>query len=403
MNTRIATHHFFNPETQRALLEQGDGYVGKEEGLRDRLSFIRHEYKPGHIALLHLGENPEGCAPAVEDWLRDLLQGDRLRGYLGHYPESQSSELRVKLAVLHGIHPDWITVSAGLDQMIDMIAASFTEQRDKVLVTNPGFFLFEEYASRHGGVPVALQLAEADGFAWTDHTLEAFGTIVSTLDFKLIWLANPNNPTGRLMDPDLLEEVIRIARERWITIVVDEAYGEYTDPAFGVRSASRLLNQYDNLIVLRTFSKAWGLAGMRIGVAMTRNPDILAALRVHRQYFPVTRLSLELACQSLDNVMYLDRVRRLAAERRATLAKRLATVPGINLIDSDSGIAMVRCLGVTAHDLMAGLERQGVIVAPVSGTGVAAGQYVRLTLGSEEDLSCLARGLIAVQASHQIW
>jgi histidinol-phosphate aminotransferase len=403
MQARIATQHFFNPETQRALLEKGNGYVNKEEGMRDRIAQIRREHKPEKIAMLNLGENPDGCAPGLQEWIQDQAAGTGMRSYLGGYPESQSNELRVKLSILHNINPEWIMVAAGLDQLIGMIASCFIEPRDRFLVTNPGFFLFEEYCCRLGGVPVELNLPESKGFAWTDDVMEACDEIIRNVNLKLIWIANPNNPTGRRMDDEMLESLVALARARLITVVVDEAYGEYTDPSYGVRSASRLLVRFDNLIVLRTFSKAWGLAGLRIAYALSRNPAILAALQVHRAYFPVTRLSLDLACRSLENIHYLDEVRRALAARRGVLAKSLAGLPGINLVDSDAGIGMLRCLGITAADLMDGLEKEGVIVAPVPGEGVAASQYVRFTYSRPEELSWLAQGLGRVIKRHLGW
>ena len=393
MHTRIATHHFFNPETQRALLEHGDGYVSKEEGMRDRLAFIEREYKPEHIALLHLGQNPDGCAPELVEWARDVVGQRDVRKYFADYPESLCNEFQLKLSALHNVPRECITVSAGLDQLIAMIASSFIEQRDKFLVTSPGFFLFEEYSCRLGGVPVELNLQESDGFIWTNSILETFRGIVQTMDLKLIWIANPNNPTGRLMPGDLLEEIIRIARSRWITVVIDEAYGEYTDPSMGINSASRFLSKYENLIVLRTFSKAYGLAGLRIAYSLTCNSDILSALRVHSQYYPVARLSLDMANRALDFIGYLDKVRHVTKIRRETLSRCIFGMQGISLLNSDSGIGMLRCDGIAAADLSAGLEREGVIVAPVPGSGVAAREYIRLTYGRTEDLSWLARGV----------
>jgi histidinol-phosphate/aromatic aminotransferase/cobyric acid decarboxylase-like protein len=238
MQARIATQHFFNPETQRALLEKGNGYVNKEEGMRDRIAQIRREHKPEKIAMLNLGENPDGCAPGLQEWIQDQAAGTGMRSYLGGYPESQSNELRVKLSILHNINPEWIMVAAGLDQLIGMIASCFIEPRDRFLVTNPGFFLFEEYCCRLGGVPVELNLPESKGFAWTDDVMEACDEIIRNVNLKLIWIANPNNPTGRRMDDEMLESLVALARARLITVVVDEAYGEYTDPSYGVRSAA---------------------------------------------------------------------------------------------------------------------------------------------------------------------
>ena len=403
MQTRIATHHFFNPETQRALLENPGGYVSKEESMRDKLAQIRREHHPERFVMMHLGQNPDGCAPGVAARLREMVEDPRSALLLSEYPDFRFNELRVKIAVLHNIHPDWIMLSAGLDQMIDMVAATFIEGRDKFLVTNPGFFLFDEYSRRHGGIPVELNLQECDGFSWTEDTMRSYQELLAKLEIKLIWIANPNNPSGRLMDMDMIEEVIRIAHDNWITVVVDEAYGEYADPSYGVRSASRFLVQYENLIVLRTMSKAYGLASVRTGYALCRNQKILDALRVHRHYYPISRQAGELSCAAFDSINYLDLVRRQVAERRAALAKGLAGLPGVSLLDSESGIAMLRCLGTTASDVIQALETKGILVAPVPGSGVAASQYFRITYGRPDDNAYLARHLAKIALGRFAW
>jgi histidinol-phosphate aminotransferase len=382
LNKNIATHRFFTQQTQRAFYERVDGYISQEESFVDRYERIRQQAGTGNLVRLDLGQNRRGCAPEVREAWKALRSTETPWDYLSSYPEIQGPDLQGAIAQLHGIRPEWVLFSAGLEQMIGMIAASFLENRDRFLVTDPGFFLFDEDSRRSGGIPLVLPLEEEADFAWTEATLDEYGRVLNRLQPKLVWIANPNNPTGRHLDLAWVERVVALAEDNLSIVVVDEAYGEYTDPDGGVLSASSLLGNYRNLIVLRSFSKAYGLAGIRVGYAMANNREVLTALRMHRPNYPISRTSYEMARAALRHLDYLAEVRREVADQREFLRQELGGHRRVRWTASEASIAMMRVEGLTADAVLGRLERAGILASAVGGEGVAAQHYIRVNQGT---------------------
>lgn len=385
MNRNIATHRFFTQETQRAFYERVNGYVSQEEGFVDRYERIRQQSGFRELVRLDLGQNRLGCAPEVLAAWKTQGEVAAPWEYLSAYPEIHGLELRRDLAGLHGIRPEWILFSAGLEQMISMVAATFLENRDRFLVTDPGFFLFDEDSRRRGGIPLVLPLAEEQGFAWGDTTTDECAQVLRRLQPKVIWIANPNNPTGRLMDLATIKKVVDLAEENLAVVVIDEAYGEFTDPDNSVLSASSLLGNYRNLIVLRGFSKAYGLAGIRIGYAMANNPEVLVALRMHRPNYPISRTSFDLAQIAIRHYHHLSWVRGTIAEQRGFLNNALGGLKRVDWIPSETSLALFRVRGMTGEMVLGRLEREGILASPVCGEGVASQHYIRINQGTPEE------------------
>lgn len=382
---RIDTSTFFNLGTQRALYEKVDGYIKKEVYMSDHVKEIERKYKPARIVRMDLGQNNDGCDVGILELLEDRLLKENKRHYLKNYPEFVCRELREKVAGLHNINPDWIFLSAGLEQTIMMIASTFLDLNDKFLINNPSFFLFEEYSKRMGAVAIRLNLYEEEDFDWTRRVFDEYTKILNMLRPKLIWIANPNNPTGREIRKDFIRDIIKEARDHYAFVVVDEAYGQYIDPPGGVNSASEFLNEFNNLIVLRTFSKAYGLANVRVGFAMCSDTDILNALRIHKTNFPISQLSFDLADAALQRLDYLNTVRKNVLKRKNYLISEFNTIPDIEFIDTNTNIMMISLKKYTAYDFALKLEQHGVITAPVPGDSEASDKYIRITLSTEDE------------------
>jgi histidinol-phosphate aminotransferase len=382
---KIKTHTFFNVGTQRALYDKVGGYITKEFYIQEYIKILKERHKPDRILRFDLGQNCDGCAEAVVERFKELSRGD-IQDYVKNYPEFICLDLRKKIAELHDIFPEWIQLSAGLDPMLSTIASTFLDANDRVMVNSPSFFLFEEYSKRMGAVPIYLQLREEDNFDWTSNIFEEYRKILDRLHPKLIWIANPNNPTGISSSLELVEEIVKEAADHYSFVVMDEAYGEYTDVDDGVRSATSLLHKYDNLIVLRTFSKAHGLANVRIGYAMCGNNDILKALKIHRAFFPITQISFDFASIAIDQLDYLKTVRLNVAKRKRFITGKLKELAHIKYINSETNIMMIRHRDLSAHKLMNFLEKHGIIVAKVPGDDVLLERYTRATLGTKDEL-----------------
>jgi histidinol-phosphate aminotransferase len=386
MKTVVKTHTFFNLGTQRALYEKVGGYINKEFYIQEYIKILKAKYKLKRIYRFDLGQNNDGCAAAVEERFKQLAREDNIREYIKNYPEFICRELRQKIADLHQIQSAWVLLSAGLEQMISMIAGSFLSLNDRVLINSPTFFLFEEYSIRRGGIPIYLHLSEEDGFNWTESTLHEYRQILRKLHPKLIWIANPNNPTGASIPKRFIKRIIDTAVNNYAFVIMDEAYGEYTDKKNRLNSASSLLDEYNNLIVLRTFSKAYGLANLRVGYAMCSNEDILRALKVHRVNFPITQFSYDLASVALDNTGCLETVRQRAAGRKKLLTGMLDRIPCVSYVNTETNIMMLKHKKLTGRNFINELEKDGIIAAKVPGESDALKKYIRATLGNDEEI-----------------
>ena len=389
-NTRIKTQSFFNHGTQRALYESVNGYITKEFYIQEYIKILKERYNLEKIYRFDLGQNNDGCTSEIEEHFRELCQTN-IREFLKNYPEFICLELRTKIAELHNIFPEWIQLSAGLEQMLALIASSFIELNDRILVNSPTFYLFEEFSRRMGAIPIYLTLKEEDNFEWTSSTFDEYTKILSRLKPKLIWIANPNNPSGNFCHLDLLKEIINEASNYYAFVVIDEAYGEYTDSDRGVLSASSFLQEYKNLIVLRTFSKGYGLANLRVGYAMTGNEDILRALKIHRTYFPITQFSFDFARIALEKIDYLISVRQKVIKRKRFFFDKLNQIPQIIYNNSSTNIMMLRHTKLSANKLMNHLEKNGIIVAKVPGDDIILQRYIRATLGTRQELDYFAQ------------
>lgn len=370
--------------TQTGLAANIGGYVCGERNLHEHVESIRKKYSHSKVYRFDLGQNNDGCAPEVAGRLEDLLQRADVRMLLKEYPALSYRALLKKLSDLHGVPPGWLLVSAGIEQMIGLIACAFLEGGDRVAVNLPSFFVFESFSIRMGASIERLPLRERDGFNWTTETVDACRRLVHQRRPKIIWVANPNNPTGLSVPEAFVEYIVREAHRYGTLVVFDEAYGEYTDPPLRVNSASRLLRTCDNLIVLRTFSKAYGLAGLRIGYAISSNPEVLSALRVHSYNYPITQFSLDLAECAVDHLEYLEEARRRARDRRDAFLRRIEEMGSFSCVGTDCCILMIRHESLSAEALSSQLESRGIFTSKISASG-AGGRYVRVTLGSAED------------------
>jgi histidinol-phosphate aminotransferase len=382
---KIKTQSFFNIGTQRALYETVGGYISKEFYIQEYIKILQERYNLEKIYRFDLGQNNDGCTEEIEQQFKEFSEKN-IRQFLKNYPEFICLELRKKIAELHNIFPEWIQLSAGLEQMLANIASCFLEFNDRIMVTTPSFYLFEEFSRRMGAVPIYLYLREEDNFQWTGNTFDEYKKILSRLNPKIIWLANPSNPSGAFINKELQEAIVKEAADHYAFVVMDEAYGEYTDIDGGVRSASSLLHEYKNLIVLRTFSKGYGLANLRVGYGMTGNEEILRALKIHRTYFPITQFSFDFASIALDQIDYLRTIRQKVEKRKRFFIEKIKKIPHIILIDSQTNVMMLRHIRLSANKLMNYLEKHGIIVAKVPGEDVLLQRYIRATLGTREEL-----------------
>jgi histidinol-phosphate aminotransferase len=379
----IKTIKSFNQFTRNSLLEKVNGYVNKSKSLEAEILRLKRKHNLKKIYRFDLGENIDGFSPKINEFLENLYKNEVLFSKIHQYPDITHLSLRERLGAIFNVPRQNIVLSTGSDSILDLITRVFYEYKDIYLMPVPGFFLFESYSERMGATPLFLQLEEKDNFAWTNRTFNKLLDLIIKFRPKIIWLSNPNNPTGQVIPDEDLHEIIKIAYSYNVFVVIDEAYHEFIGNPKD--SAVKFTKKYNNLMVLRTFSKALGLAGLRLGYLICSNNDIIEALLLHRHHFPITQLSLNIARIATKDMVFIDKTRENTKKRRDILFKDLDTLPTFKYIPSSTNIFMLKNNLLTASELDKKFKRHGIITSQLNITGIAPNDYLRVTLRTEEE------------------
>ncbi|HFR3475653.1 TPA: histidinol-phosphate transaminase [Streptococcus suis] len=250
-------------------------------------------YKLGKIAKYDLGNNEN----RIIDW--SFLPQKTLEslevGQLSFYGDNTNSELIEKYAAYLGVNPKQVTVGVGSDHLIHMIVSTFMEKDDTFLTVNPDFFMYKTYNHMHGSRFEAIDLEEKDGTLVLP--VENLLARAEEVKAKIIMLSNPNNPSSVAYS---LEDLEKLAISFKGLLVVDEAYIEFAN----VESFISRLQQFDNVLVLRTLSKAFGLAGLRVGFAVG-SEELIYELDKVIPPFSLSNLTAKMAAVALN---YTDKV-----------------------------------------------------------------------------------------------
>ncbi len=320
-------------------------------------------------------ENPFGPSPKAVAAVR------RAAAEVHRYPDGDASALRQALAERHGVTPAHILVGNGSNEVLELLIRAFAGPGDAVVFSERAFIVYRLATVAAGAVPVAVP--EADGLS---HDLEAMAQAVDART-KVVCVANPNNPTGTLHGLDALQSFLD-ALPRDVVVLLDEAYHEYvvreTDESIG-----RLT--HPGLVICRTFSKAWGLAGLRIGYGVG-DPALLEVVGRFREPFNVNALAQVAALAALgDGEWMAEGVARVIEERR----RLEAALADMGLLAAPSHGNFVLLSHPRAIQLANLLEDAGVIPRPLAPYGMS--DYLRVTVGTrpenERFLQALAHAL----------
>jgi histidinol-phosphate aminotransferase len=341
-------------------------------------------YDPGHdlpslrlrhaSALAELGsnENPFGPSPRVLQALRALAPEEVFR-----YPDPQGLALRRALAAQLGAEADEICLGNGSHELLMLLAQCFAAPGDEVVHSEFGFAVFAIAAAAVGAASRRVAALPPGHPQRRGHDLAAIAAAVGPRT-RLVYLANPNNPTGTWFGHAELETCLR-AIPPSIPVVVDEAYHEYVDqPAIG--SALALRTRHPNLIVTRTFSKGYGLAGLRVGYAIA-SPGTVAILNRLRESFNVGGPSLLAAAVALTDPGHVAMTRDRTRAMREELAWELAALP-IQVTPSQTNFLLLD-FGCDAASIERGLYQRGVVVRPMGGYGLPT--CLRVNLGRADE------------------
>lgn len=295
---------------------------------------------------------------------------------LNEYPDTSYASLTEAIAQYSDVPADRVTVGAGADEILDLIAKAYIDASARVVLSRPTYPMFRILTEMAGGVIDEVQAINL--------RLDRRGFLVHARDAGLSWLCNPNNPTGELLPLDFVEEVGRGSDG---VLVVDEAYFETS----GV-TALPLIERLPNLVVVRTLSKAFGLAGVRVGYALA-GAGISDALRRVRPPGSISVVSAALGAQALSDISGMrQRVQQVKAER-ARLRRALQALD-LDVRDSAANFLLVQAGRSTAPALL----KKGLVVRTFPATSLLA-EYIRITVRRPEENDRLLAAL-AETAGH---
>lgn len=343
---------------------------------------LERQYGVSNIIKLASNENPLGPSPQALEAIR------RHGADLALYPDPNGFALKAALAARHGVDPSQITLGNGSNDVLVLLAEAFLTSADAAMYSQYSFAVYpiatQAAGARHQVVPaLAPDSAMALG-----HDLEAMSAAIDETT-RLIFIANPNNPTGTWVEPEVMQVFLARVPDN-VIVAVDEAYVEYGAP--DTPTADQWLERFPNLVVTRTFSKAYGLAGLRVGYAIS-HPDVADLLNRIRQPFNVNTLALAAAEAALTDHAFIQQSRTMNQQGLAQL-KRGFDALGLAHVPTRGNFILVN-VGRPGRAVFEDLLRQAVIVRPVDNYGLS--DYLRITVGTEAQnetvLAALSRAL----------
>ncbi|WP_411347336.1 histidinol-phosphate transaminase [Paenibacillus sp. WLX2291] len=333
---------------------------------------VKRELGLDKVIKLASNENPYGSAPSVQQAIVDELS----QLYL--YPDGGAVELTAELAQHLGVQSNQIIFGCGSDEIISLTARAFLEPGDETIMADQTFSVYKSNAEIEGAEVVEVPLVDGT------HDLHAMIAAVSE-DTKIVWVCNPNNPTGTFVpENELISFMDRVPEH--VLVVLDEAYYEYV-VAEQYPQSVKLLDRYPNLLILRTFSKIYGLAALRIGYGIG-NAAVVKLVNQVREPFNTSRIAQAAARQAIRDQQFVDDCRSKNREGMDVLLGEFDRL-GLPYFPSETNFIMVDTKH-NAMDIFQGMLRRGVIIR--------AGHqkyptYIRVTIGTPEENEAFIRAL----------
>jgi len=324
---------------------------------------LTREYGVFDVVKLASNENPIGCSPYVTLAITEQL------GKLARYPDGNGHYLKQALSDFTDVNIECITLGNGSNDLLDILARAFVSADDAVVYSQYCFTVYPMVTKMQGAIGIKVP---AHRFG---HDLKGMRQAVEdNPNTKMVFIANPNNPTGTRLDYKELRKFMASIPSS-VLVVLDEAYIEYS-PESNNRA---LLDEFDNVVIVRTFSKAYGLAGLRVGYALS-SAAIADLLNRIRQPFNVSRVGLAGAVAALGDQNFIEETRKTNQEQMSWLEKQFDAL-GLAFIKSHANFIMIEI--EDAADIYQALLEQGVIVRPLASYGLD--NWLRITVGIAED------------------
>lgn len=332
---------------------------------------VQRELGLERVVKLASNENPLGPSPKAMSAMEKALNDIKL------YPDGSAHYLKEALAEHWGVNQTQLFLGNGSDEIIAFLALAFINSGDEAIMANPSFPRYEPVVKMMNGVPIEVPLTED-----FRHDLKAMAQAISDRT-KLIFICNPNNPTGTIVSKSEVDEFMAQVPDHAV-VIFDEAYFEYVAKA-DYPNGLDYLAQGKKVIVLRTFSKAYGLAGLRVGYAITE-PDLVIALEKVRPPFNVNLVGQAGAFASLQDEEYL---RYSIAENNKGLQYLYSEFDRLNLpyVVSHTNFVLFNCLK-DANEVFQSLLKKGVIVR-----ALGLQSWIRVTVGTQEENEIFIKAL----------
>lgn len=340
------------------------------------------------VIKLASNENPLGPSPKV----KAALAEHAANGNVSLYPDGGGFRLKAKIAEFHGIDASRITLGNGSNDLLEFIARVFLGPGRKALFSEYCFAVYPLATLAQNAEAIVAKALPADHPVMPfGHDLDALAAAL-TPEVSVVMIANPNNPTGTWVEPAALEAFIAKVPAQTI-VVLDEAYIEYFDPALKPDSRA-WLDRYPNLVVTRTFSKTYGLAGLRAGYALS-HPSVADLLNRVRQPFNLNMLALLAAEVALGDQAHVAQAVELNRSEMARLKAEFTSL-GLKVLPSQANFLTFN-VGRDAAPVHKGLLERGVIVRPMASYGMPT--WLRVSIGTAAENTRFLEALKAALAA----
>ena len=331
------------------------------------------------IVKLASNENPLGMPESAKQALSAAVAN------LGRYPDPAGFDLKKAISQRFGVDQAWLTLGNGSNDILELVASALIEPGSAVVYSQFAFVVYRLATQARGAKHIVVPAK--------DHGHDLPGMLEAiTPETKIVYVANPNNPTGTYLSIEAIETFLAGVAARHgtrVTVVLDEAYNEFLEPALRVDGVA-LVKRYPNLIVSRSFSKAYGLAGLRVGFAMAQ-PALTDLLNRVRQPFNVNSLAQAAAIAALNDKEFLTKSFAVNRDGKEQMQKAFEKL-GLQFVPSYANFVLVKVGDAARINLE--LLKRGVIVRPVAGDGLP--EWLRVSIGLPHENQTFIDALTAV-------
>jgi histidinol-phosphate aminotransferase len=332
----------------------------------DELAQLQGYQKPEyHSGVLKLDSNENFVIN--KQLQQDLINAAQKNSDVREYPLGRSERLVESIANYVNLPKQMVGIGNGSDQILDIILSNFTSKKTKILTSNPTFGFFEERCKLYKIPTIKIPFAK-------DMTLEIGDFLSKSKQADILYLDSPNNPTGFQFKKD---EITELVKKFDGLVIIDEAYGEFSD-----YSLASLTKKFENLIVVKTFSKTFGLAGLRLGYVLADKKFIDVFSRVLQYPYPLNTLAIESGILALQKIKQIQETTKIIKEERARIIKKLRETGAFDVFDSKANFVLFDARGADKRIYTALLE-QGISIRKLGKIGKHEG-CLRVTVGTKD-------------------